>query len=184
MPVEARLQKVETAIAVLTTDLTGLKTDVGSIAAAQHAFVDEWRASKQSEADRAAKAYAASRLTLPQIVGMIGVAVTTTAVIIGGGLALMRTESGAVELRLSARIEAEAAKTALSLRSTQDALTGAQAQIGTLGRDFGQAAVQIGLIGQTAQRNAADLAQVSKIDIDVARLEERVRALAERRPPP
>lgn len=181
MPVETRLQKVETAVAVLTTNFAGLKADVGGLAQAHHSFVEEWRARNQAEGERQLKQLTSARLSFPQIWAMIGTTVMITATILGGATWLIRSESGSVEQRLSGRIEAEAAKTSLSLARAQDAVNGANAQLATLARDFSAASVKIGLVEQTSTRNAEALRPLDHIDETLGRLDERIKIIGEAR---
>lgn len=194
----ARLTRLETEVA-------GLQSSVNEIARDQSAFVHEWRASKdsearerQKEADLRAKdataraeAVAAARPGVAQYVQMVVAVVAIVGAVFGGAQWLVETKTGAVvaslvatETRLRASIDAEAAKQALAAARQQDSITASQSGLQSLQRDLGSVAVKLGLVEQRGERNTRALDGLEHMDAEVARLEERIKALDARAGPP
>lgn len=187
----ARLTRLETEVA-------SIQTQVGEIASGHAAFVHEWRASKdsearerQKEADQRAKDALAARPGPMQYFQMTTWAVGIVAAVFGGGLWLVEIKTAAVsaaltatETRLRASIDAEAAKQALAAARQQDSITASQTGLQSLQRDLGGVAVKLGLVEQRGERNTRLLDGLEHIDADMARLEERIKALDARAAPP
>lgn len=194
----ARLTRLETEVA-------SLQTSVDKVGKDQAAFVHEWRASKelearerQKEADLRAKEAAsraeaamAARPGPTQYFQMAAWAVVIVGAMFGGGQWLVETKTSSVrdaltatETRLRASIDAEAAKQALAAARQQDSITASQSGLQSLQRDLGSVAVKLGLVEQRGERNTRAIDGLEHMDAEVARLEERIKALDARAGPP
>lgn len=172
---DRRLGKVETDIQLLGASLENLGRDLKS-------FRSEW--SEKADEDRAA--HKASRLTMPQIVSMLGVAVMVTASLLGGMMFLLNSQLATVRLDLASQV----AQVGLSVRGQGDAITALNTAQQQAQRDGAGDRVKLGLVEQSAAASARFIEQAQGFDATMARHDERlkgleqfVRDLAARRPP-
>lgn len=173
---DRRLGKVETDIQLLGASVENLGRDLNS-------FRRDW--SEKAEEDR--NAHKAARLTAPQIVGMLASAVTVTAILLGGMMFLLHSQIGTVRLDLASQV----AQVGLSVRGQGDAITALNTAQQQQQRDVASDRVKLGLVEQQAASSArfVDLAQnfdavMARHDERLKALENFVRDLAARRPPP
>lgn len=176
MTTEARLAKVETDIVLLTAGQNELKGDVA-------AFRDEWRL--KAEEDR--KSSRAARLTLPQVVAMIGTAVVVTGAMLGGFLWLVNTQVAASQASLTGQVqavrqsgEAGVAQVGLSVRGMGDSVTALNTAIQSVQRDQGEIKVELGLVKQQSAANTKFIDQAQSFDAQWARHDEKLRALEQK----
>lgn len=183
---EARLGKVETDIVLLRAGMTEVRDDVS-------AFREEWRA--KAEEDR--KAHRSSRMTFPQIAGLIFGAVSATAILLGGLWFVINMQVGASTTSVNAQIqstrqsaEAATAQVALATRGQGDSVTALNGSIQNIQRDQAADRVRLGLVEQLATGNSRFIDQAQSFDAQMARNDERLKALeqtvrdiAARKPP-
>lgn len=172
---EERLGKLETEFAIVRNDL-------GALGRSLMEFRDEW--SKKAEADRAAHRNA--RLTLPQVVAMVGTAVVVTGAFLGGLLYLVNGQVATAKTDLAAQIaatrssgEANTAQVGLAVRGQGDSVTALNTAYQQMQREQAADRVKLGLVEQLATNNAKFIEQAQGFDAQMARSEERQRSLAE-----
>lgn len=177
---------VETEIVLLKAGMTEVKGDIA-------AFRDEWRA--KAEEDR--KAHRSSRMTFPQIAGLVFGAVSATAILLGGLWFVINMQVGAATASVNAQIqstrqsaEAATAQVALATRGQADSVTALNGSIQNIQRDQASDRVRLGLVEQLATGNSRFIDQAQGFDAKMARNDERLKALeqtvreiAARRPP-
>ncbi|MDR6874805.1 hypothetical protein J2Y55_005843 [Bosea sp. BE125] len=160
-----RWGKVETDIQLLGANLENLGQDLKS-------FRREW--SEKAEEDRAA--HKSARLTMPQIVGMIGTAVVVTSVLFGGLIFLVNGQIATVRLDLASQL----AQVTLSVRGQGDAITALNTAQQQAQRDMAADRVKLGLVEQSAAMSSRFIDQAQSFDAVMARHEERIRSQDER----
>lgn len=172
---DRRLGKVETDLKLLGVGVDNLGGDLRS-------FRREWL--EKAEEDRAA--HKAARLSLPQIVGMLGTAVGVTAILLGGMMFLLNSQIATVRLDLASQL----AQVSLSVRGQGDAITALNTAQQQLQRDIAADRVKLGLVEQLASQHARFIEQAQGFDATMARHDERLKSmellardLAVRRPP-
>jgi hypothetical protein len=164
---------VETEIVLLKAGMTEVKNDVA-------AFRDEWRA----KADEDRKAHRAARMTFPQIAGLIFGAVSATAILLGGLWFVIAMQVGAATTSVTAQVqstrqsaEASIAQVALSTRGQADSVTALNGSIQNIQRDQASDRVRLGLVEQMAASNSRFIDQAQSFDAQMARNDERLKAL-------
>jgi hypothetical protein len=158
---DRRLGKVETDIQLLGANLENLGQDLKS-------FRREW--SEKAEEDRVA--HKSARLTMPQIVGMIGTAVVVTSVLFGGLIFLVNGQIATVRLDLASQL----AQVTLSVRGQGDAITALNTAQQQAQRDMAADRSKLGLVEQSAAMSSRFIDQAQSFDAVLARHEERIRS--------
>jgi hypothetical protein len=172
---EERLGKLETEFAIVKNDVTAIGRSLSE-------FREDW--SKKAEDDRTAHRNA--RLTLPQVVAMVGTAVVVTGAFLGGLLYLVNGQVATAKTDLAAQIqatrqsgEANTAQVGLSVRGQGDSVTALNTAYQAMQREQAADRVKLGLVEQVAAANAKFIEQAQGFDAQMARHEERQRAFAD-----